>query len=458
MASQAKDLGDIRKTYPGDEMAQNHALEHFHPVNFQPESASEVPGWNDKSFKEEEINAVDVAIVLLRRLFALVASDHRQEDTNPLAKMIWADVADRRTRDEQSRERARILLAFDTNPMTKTLKLNAYNLLENERMWKTVWDMPAFQLWNPKIMVSTDNGKVWKATECEPDVLLGRHSMVTYSGSGDLGECVSKAFGRRVIEEEGLMYHWRAGSHVVLRVLYDTTAPDAQRKGFDDVREIAVNPFLMKTELGEDGRHYMRPDDPAHRARYNLVAVIRVMQDRVAGSRDLLRLYNVNSYYWVMPHSVEARLSGRGGNTEWHLGEPGWQYTLYYVKAPIRSRVPLRQALPIEFPPSGTSAQINSWYQQMQAILRDKEEPAKGGPAKKTPAASGFLRTPPTAPRSMREQSNPGGSSRSAASGQLSTAPHSVRESAEQSRFSASNPGGSSSSVAGRRDRGAGRP
>ncbi|RYC57329.1 hypothetical protein CHU98_g8880, partial [Xylaria longipes] len=86
-------LGDIRQTYAGKIDLQNYSLRHLHPFDFSARKPSGVvPGWEDKSFGKEETHALDVAIIVLRHLFSFIADEHRQEDKNPFAKMIWADL------------------------------------------------------------------------------------------------------------------------------------------------------------------------------------------------------------------------------------------------------------------------------------------------------------------------------------------------------------------------------
>lgn len=314
--------------YPDDNLLQNYALQHFHPVTFSSKKARDsVPGWSDNTFKMEEIQALDIVIILLRHLFSFIAPEHRQEDTNPFAKMIWADMGIEKTRDAQSQERARILLQFSSNPDTTMLTIDAHNLLENEPMWRTIWNMPAFQLFD-RVMACPVKGGRWEEAELEPGTLLSRNSQVHYSGSKNLGECISDKFGTRLVREEGFKYHWQAAYHVVLRVLYDTTTPDSQAKSFEELREILVNTCRYKP-TGEEGRSRY---DPHHRDRYTLAAAVRMMNRHEVGSRDLVRLYGDLGYYQPLPLTMQQRFT-TGKGQEWQLGELGFKYMLFYVTA-----------------------------------------------------------------------------------------------------------------------------
>ncbi|KAI1747151.1 hypothetical protein F4782DRAFT_522105 [Xylaria castorea] len=386
----SRSLGDIRQTYAGDSVLQNYALQHHHPVDFSAKKAvNVVPGWEAKSFGDGEIQALDITIILLRHLFSFVASEHRQNDTNPFAKMIWAHLGAAMSREAQSLERARILMEFVSNSRTSTLAVDAHNLLENDAMWKTVWDMPAFRLWNPKIMACRVGDSRWVEAEFDPGTLLSRISQVPYTGSDDLGECISDQFGTRLVEQDGYKYHWQAASHVVVRVLYDTTKPNSQSKGFDDLREILVNPYQYKS-TGQGGRARY---DPTNRNRYTLVAVVRMMKRYEAGSKDLVRFYKGAGYYQPLPLTMQARLTmGNKEGKEWRLGEMGWKYMLFYVKTrgdplPFRTK-------PTEF---FDCSEIAATHRMARLICTPKET------EKETGGSDGFLRTPPTAPRSMRE-------------------------------------------------------
>ncbi|KAI0440097.1 hypothetical protein F4803DRAFT_578036 [Xylaria telfairii] len=391
MAS-SNELGDIRQKYPGDNLRQNYALQHLHPVTFSAKKARDsVTGWADKEFKDEEIQALDIVIMLLRHLFSFVAPEHRQEDTNPFAKMIWADVGRDMTRSAQTQERARILLKFSSDSETTTLAIDAHNLLENEPMWRTIWNMPAFLLFEPRIMACPVEGGQWVEAEPIPGTFLSRNSQVHYSGSGDLGECISDNFGTRLVEEDGFKYHWQAAYHVAMRVLYDTTAPDSQAKGFDELREIFVNTYRYKP-TGEEGRARYDPD---HRDRYTLAAVVRMMNRHEPRSRDLVRLYNDIGYYQPLPLTMQKAFTteGKMASEEWRLGELGYKYMLFYITAP-EDPVPI-QVTPTE---SYDFSEYAATYRMARLILQPREAAADeaGG-------SGGFLRPPPTAPKSMRE-------------------------------------------------------
>ncbi|KAI0547818.1 hypothetical protein F4679DRAFT_597229 [Xylaria curta] len=375
-------LGDIRQTYAGDSLRQNYALKHLHPVDFSSKKAVDVvPGWENSTFKEEDIQALDVTIILLRHLFSFVTSEHRQEDRNPFAKMIWADLGAAKTRDVQSQERARILMEFTSNSHTSNLVINAHNLLENELMWQTVWDMPSFRLWDPKIIACRIGDNHWKEAVPEPGTLLSGHSQVLYDGSTNLGDCVTDRFGTRLVPEEGYKYHWQAASHVIIRVLYDATKPNSQSKGFDDLREIIVNPYRYKsTGEGEQSQY-----DPTDRSRYTLVAVVRMMKRYEAGSKDLVRFYNGFGYYQPLPLTMRARLTmGNEKGVEWQLGEIGWKYMLFYVKAQP-------DAPPISIAPTESfdCSEIAAKYRMARLICTRKGEKAVGD-------IDEFLRPPPT--------------------------------------------------------------
>ncbi|KAI1733392.1 hypothetical protein F4680DRAFT_455013 [Xylaria scruposa] len=351
-------LGDIRQTYAGDSLRQNYDLRHLHPIDFlSKEAVNVVPGWENNTFKEEDIQALDVTIILLRHLFSFVASEHRQEDKNPFAKMIWADLGAAKTRDVQSQERARILMEFTSNSLTSTLAIDAHNLLENELMWQTVWDMPAFHLWNPKIIACRIGDNHWEEAVPDPGTLL---------------------------KEEGYKYHWQAASHVIIRVLYDTTKANSQSRGFEDLREILVNPCQYKSTGEEEGSRY----DPTERSRYTLAAVVRMMKRYEAGSKDLIRVYDGFGYYRPLPLTMQARLTmGNKKGIEWKLGEMGWKYMLFYVKA--RPDAPPISVVPTE---SFDCSEIAAIHRMARLVCTRK------GTKKETGGSDGLHRPPPTEP------------------------------------------------------------
>ncbi|KAI0968638.1 hypothetical protein F4678DRAFT_464249 [Xylaria arbuscula] len=181
MAASENRLGDIRKVY-NSELAQNRALSHHEPQPFLPEDAHGVEGWKEDFFTEKEIQALDV------------------EDNNPFAKMIWADFRDSETKAEQTRERARILMRFRSNPNTFSLRRNAFCFLENEDMWQTV----------------LEGSILWVE-------------------------------GSRQDDETGERYHWQGGDHAILRVLYDAEDKDAQQRGFDELQISSEYTFILAT-------------------------------------------------------------------------------------------------------------------------------------------------------------------------------------------------------------------
>ncbi|KAK5629199.1 hypothetical protein RRF57_004914 [Xylaria bambusicola] len=410
-------LGDIRTRYGDDELAQNKALVDLYPVKFSERVAVEgVEGWKKGAFRNGEMESLDIVIILLRHLFSMIASEHRQENTNPFAKMIWADLGTPATRDEQSRERARIILNFINSHYTYNRSIDAWNFLENETMWASIWEMPAFRLWDSIVMtLNTENG-TWRRTSVGRGLSLGRYSSVYYAGLEDLGERVSSEFITRRDADAREKHQWQAGPHVILRVRYDAKAPGAQSKSFDQLRVIKVRPYRVETMKDANGLEFVGTNR-RHFIYFTLVGVVRMKDPAEPGSSDLLRLYGGDGHRSRMPPALQERVCPE---KDWELGELGWRYILFYARCPIYGpKDPPRDGTLREYGtgPEDTYRAIKESRGYIELEEDEEEvETVVEAEAEKTveeqpkeleerrPVDRGFSRTPPRGPRKWLEE------------------------------------------------------
>ncbi|OTA70842.1 hypothetical protein K449DRAFT_442613 [Hypoxylon sp. EC38] len=312
-------LGDIREKYSGNEYAQNFVLSTHYPVPY------------DGSFKvdDEDINALDAVIVVLRHLFAQVSPEGRSgSDGNPLEKMIWAILADPSNMGEQSVERIRILRRFyDQLPSMRCATF--YNIMENRLMWDTLWKRPAFMFWHPqviKIVESSDNFEI--VGYSGDDKELAQAACFEYDGRGTLSELISGKLGTKWNDERKASYHWQLNYPVIIRVIYEHMADNEEPKTFKDLAHLSINPHRIK-EKEEDGEFtYDYNSEDLERVAYVLVAAVHCNDHN--DYKDRIRLYRITG----QPIGFSADTVGRFGGGKWKFGEPTSRYMMYYAITP----------------------------------------------------------------------------------------------------------------------------
>ena len=60
----------------------------------------------------------------------MIAPEYCQEDANPYARMIWADIGDPNAQEDQTRERGRILQQFIVDRLNHRVAIVAYSMFE----------------------------------------------------------------------------------------------------------------------------------------------------------------------------------------------------------------------------------------------------------------------------------------------------------------------------------------
>lgn len=159
-------LGDLRKKYPDDELAQNYALTTQFP---QKHKMHWMGSGGQGSISGNDVNSLDAVIVTTRHLISLVAMPYRKvSDNNLFVSMIWADLDDPSGYNDQHQARFAILNRFrEENPGRP---INFLTLTENYNMWETFWRMLPFQLWHPVVMAGGEDPEGWRLAEREDEI------------------------------------------------------------------------------------------------------------------------------------------------------------------------------------------------------------------------------------------------------------------------------------------------
>ncbi|KAF3067113.1 hypothetical protein GL218_08926 [Daldinia childiae] len=317
-------LRDLREKYPGGELAQNYALTRQIPRRFRMGTGRLNKGDYDKMCREAF--ALDAAIVVARHLLAAVADRYRQiKSGSPLARMIWADLEDTDSFQQQQSARMAILESF--REKRKGEQISFYSVMESQEMLDTLWCLPAFQLWHPTVMAKKEGTKKWEKTEVEDPALLTRKALINYSGAGDLGAHISDSFG--MFLDGNIVQHWKSNEPVVIRVFHSNNAQAEEPKTWKDLREIWVKSHRLRDvedETGRATRRYDKTGGPPKR--YILLATVRLGAWKE--ENDRVRLYGADGEYVHLPKDT-INYAG----IEWTLGTVGDRYLLYYRLATL---------------------------------------------------------------------------------------------------------------------------
>ncbi|KAI2601973.1 hypothetical protein GGR54DRAFT_626231 [Hypoxylon sp. NC1633] len=324
-------LGDLRSRYAGDLYAQSMVLTKDCPLPYVETEARKSPDWDKElAIGMREVNSLDAAIVVLRHLFERVGTSGREgSDGNPLEAMIWADLADPSTAIEQTKARYLIIKKFCVAYPQK--QLSFYNLMENRRMWDTVWQRPAFMFWHKEVLERRKDASDWERVEHKIPRELARDACILYRGKSTMSKHVESYMGAMWSEEMDVWYHWRSNHPVVIRVEYRHDPGNGESKKFEDLSEINIDPQALLNRVDEQGKPYSAYyQHDSERIRYVLTVVVRLgdAQD----PKDRVRLYDIYGKPRKCPgsHEMSTRISG----SKWTLGEQGQQrasYMLYYT-------------------------------------------------------------------------------------------------------------------------------
>ncbi|KAI2780510.1 hypothetical protein F4815DRAFT_499237 [Daldinia loculata] len=439
MASPAtfEKLGDLRKKYPGNELAQNYALTSQVP---RMDRGGHSEGGGDggglgggergnplEKAKARETCAVEAAIVVARHILAAVGDRYRQiKDGNPLACMIWADLDDPEGFSQHHEAKEAILRHFLAKPHVTGVSF--YNLMESQEMLDTFWSLPAFQLWHPDVMARKEGSEVWEKAEIEDPAVLTREGLIKYYGDRDLGDRIGESFGTFIDKDTRLIQHWHSNEPVVIRVFFSNLNINGARpKTWEDLREINVKSHhFAKSESGKEGYVKLKYDGTGGASKtYILLAAVRLGAWK--DENDLVRLYQADGENIPLPNDVGYR------GPEWRLGDPGEKYLLYYRLSPFPplvggsgfeiAELPTRlnrkldniESMSTMRPPDNladdgpapTPAQgVNKLPLGPRSTLASSGprastvglQPSDGGPA---PRADGFLYSPPRGPRAQ---------------------------------------------------------
>ncbi|OTB08561.1 hypothetical protein M426DRAFT_263814, partial [Hypoxylon sp. CI-4A] len=319
-------LGDLRQKYLDDEWAQGVALMTQWPAKFK---WNYLPGFTAHSkglFNDVDVRNLQAVIVMLRHLLGFVTCSHRQiGEQNRLSGMLWADLEDEAGFAQQAQAQVAFLRWFQEQYSGRPITFE--NLVDNDHMWATFWNIPAFRLFHPVILAKTLAESEWHEARTDDPGLLVKRSMIEYQGQRDLGEHISERF-RTVVDDDGIVRHRQSGDPSIIRVRYQHGCPDPP-KTFQDLREIQVRPHQLR-EVDENGKISYKYDTSGGEPKtYLLVGVMR--HGHVRNQSDLIRLYGIDGRYRRSAHVHTVNYTG----IDWKLvGNVDDVYLLYYALAP----------------------------------------------------------------------------------------------------------------------------
>ncbi|KAI1302452.1 hypothetical protein F5Y03DRAFT_209170 [Xylaria venustula] len=363
------DIGDVRKKYADDVLAQNFVLQRTYPLQFKNRNAERAPSYRPEPKFKFNLN-FDAAVVVLRHLYSMILVDLRNSDriatdelSHPILRFMWADFED------ESSVAAQTILRYEMQTLDDPRgDMTVFQLFERPAMWDSIWNREPFRLYHQHVFGRPKDAAEWTIIENQEDVV--EESLVEWNGAKDLGDEISSLFGQSVDIETGDEYVEMFNDPAIIRVRYQHTAPGRPPATYQDLRQILIAPRRIRRDENNPARFFrINPEEDSERVTYTLVAVVRCSDQ--AGQADRIRLYSMAGHPCSLPMALKDYVG-----TQWNIGQlndQGRAYLLFYARA-FTNAISGQDVVPI----ARKEPNASSLIKKMRVSGKDSLGPATG--------------------------------------------------------------------------------